>query len=68
MTRFVTLAGYVVIVAAAVALEVAARRQPGGARFGDAMELVLRPWRVRLAVVAAWLWLGWHLFVRVHWR
>jgi hypothetical protein len=68
MTRFVTLAGYVVILAAAVVLDVRARRQQRGARFGDALAVVLRPWRVRLAVVAAWLWLGWHLFVRVHWR
>jgi hypothetical protein len=67
MTRLVTLAGYVAIVAAAVALEVGARRR-GRATFGDALAVTLRPWPVRLVVVAAWLWLGWHLFVRVDWR
>jgi Family of unknown function (DUF6186) len=67
MTRLVTLAGYVVILAAAVALEIGARRR-GGATFGDTLAVALRPWPVRLAVVAAWLWLGWHLFVRVDWR
>jgi Family of unknown function (DUF6186) len=67
MSRLVTLAGYVVVLAAALAVEVDARRR-SGATFGDALALVLRPWPVRVAVVAAWLWLGWHLFVRVDWR
>jgi hypothetical protein len=66
MTRLVTLAGYAVIVAAAIGLEIAARRH-GGASLGDALVVVLRPWPVRMVVVAAWLWLGWHLFVRVDW-
>ena len=66
MTRLVTLAGYAVIVAAAIGLEIAARRR-GGAALGDALAVVLRPWPARLVVVAAWLWLGWHLFVRVDW-
>ena len=68
MTRLVTLAGYAVILAAAVALDLGARRRPGGATLGRALAIVLRRWPVRLAVVAAWLWLGWHLFVRVDWR
>lgn len=67
MSRLVTLAGYVVVLAAALGVEVDARRR-AGATLGDALALVLRPWPVRLAVVAAWLWLGWHLFVRVDWR
>jgi hypothetical protein len=66
MTRLVTLAGYAVIVAAAIGLEIAARRR-GGASLGDALAVVLRPWPARMVVVAAWLWLGWHLFVRVDW-
>jgi hypothetical protein len=68
MTRAVTLAGYVAILAAAVAFDVGARRRPGRATFGDVVTLVVRPWPVRLAVVATWLWLGWHLFARVDWR
>jgi Family of unknown function (DUF6186) len=67
MSRIVTLAGYLVIVAVAVALEVGSRRRRRGATFGDALAVVLRPGPARFALVAAWLWLGWHLFVRVDW-
>lgn len=67
MSRLVTLAGYVVLVAAAVALDLVARRR-GTARSSDAMRLVLRSGPARMAILAAWLWLGWHLFVRVDWR
>ena len=68
MTRGVTLAGYVALLAAAVAIEVGARRRPGRATFGVMIAVVLRPWSVQLAVVATWLWWGWHLFARVDWR
>jgi Family of unknown function (DUF6186) len=67
MTRLITLLGYAVIVATAVGLELAARRR-GDGTFGDALAAALRRWPVRMVVVAAWLWLGWHLFVRVDWR
>lgn len=66
MTRLVTLAGYALLVAAAVGVEIAARRR-GGTTFGDTLAVVLRPWPARVVVVAAWLWLGWHLFARVDW-
>ena len=68
MSRLVTLAGYVIVLAVAAVVDVRARQQRGGATFGDALATALRPWPVRLVVVAAWLWLGWHLFVRVDWR
>lgn len=67
MTRLVTLAGYAAIAAWALGLEVAARRGAGGT-LGDALAVALRPWPVRMIVLAAWLWLGWHVFVRVDWR
>lgn len=67
MTRLVTLAGYAVIAAVAVGVEIAARRR-GGTTFGDALTAVLRPWPARVVVVAAWLWLGWHVFVRTDGR
>jgi hypothetical protein len=67
MTRLVTLAGYAVIAATALAVEVTARRR-GGATFGDALAVVVRPWPLRILVITAWLWLGWHLFARVDWR
>lgn len=50
-----------------VALEIAARRR-GGTTFGDALAALLRPWPARVVVVAAWLWLGWHVFVRTDGR
>jgi hypothetical protein len=67
VSRFVTLAGYVALVSAAVVLDVNGRRR-GGATFGDALGALLRPWPVRFLVVTGWVWLGWHLFVRVDWR
>jgi Family of unknown function (DUF6186) len=67
MIRIVTLVGYALLVAAAVGLEVTARRR-GSLTFSDALTITLR-WRpARLMLLAAWLWLGWHLFVRVDWR
>lgn len=66
MTRLVTLAGYAVIAATAIGVEIVARRR-GRVTFGDALALFLRPWPARVIVVAAWLWLGWHLFARVDW-
>ena len=67
MSRIVTLIGFAVIAMSAVALEIAARRG-GSVTFGDALGRLVRPRPVRLLVLAAWLWLGWHLFVRVDWR
>ncbi len=68
MSRLVTLVGYAVIAAVAVALELAARCTHRLATFGEALATVLRTWPGRVAVQAGWLWLGWHIFVRVHWR
>jgi Family of unknown function (DUF6186) len=67
MSRSVTLLGYVVLVVSAAGLEVAARRR-GSTTFVDALTIVLRSRAPRLALLAAWLWLGWHLFVRVDWQ
>ena len=67
MSRLITLAGYAILVGTALGLEVAARRGRV-ASLGEALGIALRPWPVRLVLIAAWLWLGWHLFVRVDWR
>jgi len=67
VSRAVTLAGYAAVVAAALVLELVARAQ-GYATFGDAVTAAVRCRPLRLIVLAAWLWLGWHLFVRVDWR
>ena len=63
MTRLVTLTGYGVIVAVAVGRDLGPAA--ADATLGDALAVVLRPWPARVIVVAAWLWLGWHLFARV---
>jgi Family of unknown function (DUF6186) len=67
MNRAVTLAGYAVLLGVAVGLEVAARRG-SGATLGEALRRLVRRWPVRLLVLAAWLWFGWHVFVRVDWQ
>ena len=64
MSRLVTLTGYAVIVVAAAIFEMRARRK-GTATAGDALGLVMRNPFGRVLVCAAWLWLGWHVFVRV---
>ncbi len=68
MTRVVTLLGYVVIIIGAVGVETAARRSGRFATLADAVGLALRLWPVRILMQLGWLWLGWHLFVRVDWR
>lgn len=68
MSRAVTLIGYAVLLAAAVGLELAARRWRRSATFAEALTAVLARRSSRLLVLAGWLWLGWHLFVRVDWR
>lgn len=62
-SRTVTLAGYVILALAAVLIEARARTS-GRATFGDAVSAALRPWPGRLLILAGWLWLGWHTFVR----
>ena len=74
MNRGITLAGFVVLAAALVALELAARRARRKHRvrrtltFGEFVVAVVRLSHVRWPVLVAWLWLGWHLFARVDWR
>jgi Family of unknown function (DUF6186) len=67
MSRDVTLVGYAVLAMAAVGLAVAARRRAFGT-FGDALTFAMQHRPARFAALAGWLWLGWHLFVRVHWH
>lgn len=68
MTRLVTLLGYAVVALGAVGLEIAARRSGRFATFSEALAVALRRWPSRVLLLAGWLWLGWHLFVRVDWR
>lgn len=68
MTRQQTLAGYAVIAVAVVAYQWSAWRRGDRATLGQFVA-TLATWRLtRWPLLAGWLWLGWHLFVRVDWR
>ena len=67
-SRLVTLVGFAAIGAAAVGLELAARLSRRVCTFGDAFAAVARHRALRVLLLAAWLWLGWHVFVRMAWR
>jgi len=72
MNREVTLAGYVALAAALVLQEISARRatRKRCSRPITFAELVavVRQTQLRWLLLAGWLWIGWHLFARVHWR
>jgi hypothetical protein len=64
MSRTVTLAGFAVLAAAITTyqlLGVVRRRTP---TLGQAVGAFLGTRYGRPVLLAAWLWLGWHLFVR----
>lgn len=68
MSRILTLLGYAIIAVCAVGIEVAAHRSGRVSTFPEALSVALRRWQFRVVLQAGWLWLGWHLFVRVEWR
>jgi len=67
MGRPATLAGYLVIAAAMVVAELAGRAGHSTATVSDALAALTRHRAGRLLLLAAWIWLGWHLFVRANW-
>lgn len=61
LTRAVTIAGYLAVVVAAVAIDVAARRGVGRLEpLGDTIAAAMGDRTIRIAVVATWWWIGWH--------
>ncbi len=61
------LGGFAVLAALAIGLEVAARlgKSKGTpASLADAAKVALQHPGLRFVTQLAWLWLGWHLFVR----
>jgi hypothetical protein len=64
MSRTVTLWGYVVLAAAAVAYQTAGLVLRRTATFGQALKRLTRIPAARPLVLAGWLWFGWHTFVR----
>jgi hypothetical protein len=60
-----TVAGYIAVAAAAVALELAARRKDSRLpTVGDVYSKLSARRFGRVAVLLSWWWLGWHFFVR----
>jgi Family of unknown function (DUF6186) len=67
-TRTVTLLGYAVLALVGVGLELRARAGHRGATLARALAAVGRARPIRALLLVGWLWLGWHLFVRVDWH
>jgi hypothetical protein len=63
VTRTATYAVYAAIFVAVVAAEVVARRSQR-MTFADLVRRICRNRAGQVAVLAGWLWIGWHLFVR----
>jgi hypothetical protein len=63
--RTLTILGYALLGAAAVVLYSAGRAQRFGfARLADLTDALRSHASVRLALVLAWVWVGWHLLAR----
>lgn len=67
MSWAATAGGYLAILLAAVAFEIAARITGRLPTLGDAVATLNRLRIGRALLLAAWLWAGWHLFVRANW-
>ena len=66
MSRSITLVGYAVLATALVGCQVWALVSRRIATIGQAASGLAR-WRAgRWLMLAGWLWIGWHLFVRSH--
>jgi uncharacterized protein DUF6186 len=64
MTRTVTLLGYALLAVIALAYQVAGLVLHRTATVGHALRSLMRFPAARPLLLAAWLWLGWHTFVR----
>lgn len=64
MSATLITAGYLGILLLMGVLEFIARRNPDQiAPLGDMLDQVMRSRTVRLGIIAAWWWLGWHFLV-----
>lgn len=64
-TRAITVAGFAVIIAAMVILEILGRRRSSRIpTLGEWLGYVMRPRAGRALILLGWLWLGWHYFAR----
>ena len=59
-----TYLGYGVVLASVMAWALVTARHEGWMTLPDAIAAMTQRRAVRILVVAGWVWLGWHLFVR----
>ena len=64
MTRTVTLWGYALLAVASLAYQAAGLLLGQSATLGEVLTAVTRRRAGRVLLLAVWLWLGWHTFVR----
>ncbi len=65
MTRVITIAGFVVVVVAGVAIQFIARRRGSKiSSVGDVLSQVMRQRTGRVIVFLMWFWFGWHFLAR----
>jgi hypothetical protein len=62
--RTLTLAGFVVLLAAGIAWSAYVARRPGLISLHGLVERITAHRLVRIAFAIGWAWLGWHLFAR----
>ena len=61
MMYWVTVAGYLTLLAAMIVLDLIARRnQNRVAPLGDMLERIMTSRTTRIGIIAAWWWFGWH--------
>jgi hypothetical protein len=63
-TRFITLTGFALIIAAATGLAVISTRRPSLITLPALLARVTESRACRLLLALVWAWLGWHLFAR----
>jgi len=63
-TRLATLTGFTLLAAAVAAWSVVTTRRPSLETLPTLLSRITSSRLVRLLLVIAWAWLGWHLFAR----
>ena len=66
MSRTATLVGYCVIAVAFIGCQLASRVSRRVPSIGQVASLMASRRAGRWLLLAGWLWVGWHLFVRSH--
>jgi len=68
MSRTITLWGYALIAVAAVAYQAAGLLVQRTPTLGQALSRLMKVRAARPFLLAGWLWLGWHTFVRASYQ